>query len=107
MLGLLISGGVCTYVLIMAGSRSCSGGIVTCAAFFSRSFMSSMLVSRPVSRGAYPERQESRPGRLEVLWLRAAGLLSRQVQVRCLRLRQFVREVNAHSQASNTLALPS
>jgi preprotein translocase subunit SecA len=69
--------------------------------------MSSMLVSRTVPRGAYPERQESRPGRLEALWLRASGLLSRQVQVRRLRLRQFVREVKAHSQAYDTLAPPA
>src|SRR5262249_10480003 len=98
---------VCTYVLIMAGSRSCSGGIVTCAAFFSRSFMSSMLVSRTVPRGAYPERQESRPGRLEALWLPASGFPSRHVQGRGLRLRQFVREVKAHSQAYDTLAPPA
>src|SRR5262245_43216575 len=107
MRGLSISAGVCTCVLTMAGNRSGSGGIVTCAAFFSRSFMSSMLVSRTVPRGAYPERQESRPGRFEALWLRAAGLLNRQAQVRCLRLRQFVREVNAHGQAYDTLAPPA
>ena len=65
--------------------------------------MSSMLVSPTVPRGAYPERQESRPGSCEALWLRASGLLSRQVQVRRLRLRRFVREVNAHSQAYDVL----
>src|SRR5215510_915289 len=101
--GLSISAGVCTCVLTMAGNHSCSGGIANCAAFFSRGFMSSMLVSHTVPRGAYPERQEARPGRFDALWLRASGLLSRQVQVRRLRLRQFVQEVNAHSQAYDAL----
>ena len=50
-------------------------------------------ISNTVPRGAYPERHELRPGRFDALWLRATGLLSRQVQVRRLRLRQFVREV--------------
>src|SRR5882672_7787075 len=98
-----MSVGVCTCVLTMVGNHSCSVGIATCVACFSRGFMSSMLVSHTVPRGAYPERQALRPGRCEALWLRASGPLSRQVQVRRLRLRRFVREVHAHSQAYDAL----
>jgi len=69
--------------------------------------MSSMLVSHTVPQGAYPERQESHPGRFEALWLHASGRLSRQVQVRRLWLRRFVQEVNAHSHAYDALGPPA
>lgn len=62
-----------------------------------------MQLSHTVPRGAYPECQELRSERFDALWLRASGLVSRQVQVRRLRLRQFVREVHAHSQAYDAL----
>ena len=69
--------------------------------------MSSILGSHTLPRGAYPERHEARPGRCDAVWRRAAGPLSRQVQVRRLRLRRFVQEVQAHSPASDALGPPA
>ena len=62
-----------------------------------------MLLSNTVPRGAYPERHEPRLGRFERLCVRATGILSRQVQVRRLRLQRFVREVTAHRRACDAL----
>ena len=67
----------------------------------------SILGSRTLPRGAYPERHEARPGRCDAVWRRASGPLSRQVQVRRLRLRRFVQEVQAHSLASDALGPPA
>lgn len=64
---------------------------------------SSLLLPQTMPRGAYPERQETHPGRCDALWLRASGPLRRRMQMRGLRLQRFVGAVEAHGQAYGAL----
>lgn len=63
----------------------------------------SVLPSRTVPRGAYPERDTTRPGRLEALWQGAAERVSAQRQRRGLRFQRLAREVQAHGSRYDTL----
>lgn len=60
-------------------------------------------IASHIPRGAYAERQEPPAGRCERLCLQAAGVVTRQVRLRRLRLRRLVQEVAAYRQTMEAL----